>query len=1195
MAQLVAQTDWAHPKSAGTTFSITLSHTATAGDKLIFISAGGAIATPTGYTRRGTYPGGAQDISLWDFTAVGGETSVSVTLNGAENVAGTVLEFGSGLTYSATANNGSGGSVGTSNDFQVGATSANSVAAASLLIGVWSIATSSAYSLSNRFRQMGPLGKIVSTGAEQDASGPTQFIYAVGLADVTATAQYPQNISAGNYIATSTYVGAGAGATFAYQAVYTDTSGVATNSAAPNAIVAENSLPGTHNSNWFLAANGTNSTIAGYTDHQSYTQGSTVNFKVDSSGFAFRVEIYRIGWYGWETMSARNVLGNQAGYITGTITTQSAPTVDGTLGSTSCAWTTNASWTIPSNAPSGLYYAIFRRTDVTTNAATTHFIVKDSSVSGKATIVLPDLTHQAYNMWGATTDHGDRTVSWTGRSLYAAGADAGTPNFAHRAYAVSFDRPYGTQSTQTNTYIFDSEFGFIEFLEAQGYNLSYLSDTDLEGNNTGLNSAGIVLMVGHHEYWTADIYTAFQNAIANNVNTVVYSSNTALWHVRFAAGDTNHRTAICYKDSGTVDVSAGFTGTGRDPLAYTGTWRDTRTSVAPNNTDVRIENQFGQIFVASAPVSAASQIPYSVKNSPIWRNSTGITSLTPGQTYTSTVNDIGNESDSPNGYSLQPQVNVHQYTLSLTNLANAAGTIYSGTGNITIAWTLFRHSTSGALVFNTGNWRAFWAAARWQGTSIASAVDVNIQNAIMSLLYDLGAAPHSITALEPGLDTLPTDPSIGAPTSGNANIAKAYGITTPNIVQMTGFEHGSSLGLKNGVGGQTQFDSSNGAEGTNLIVQNSNVRTSGYALRTVSTTGQVGNVYWNVSGGTAGNSLPSNTAILVGRLWICVESQVNAGSDAPVVMQVGTTNGNVNFTYTESNGNLAVTVGAGSAQTALGAISLGVWTPIDFRINTSGPTWSCDWKVNGVSQTQATVTATTGSITQIILGPTSVFNINISYDDIVLSTTTTDYPLPDMHLVSLPVRISGTHVGSANFNQTINNGTTLIAISTPENLLMDLPPTVSSSTDAVAQITASSSSYLEFLHATTSYLNIYAVKHIIAGWQANASATTFAITLVSGSTSGLTLGSPATPISPSFQNSTTTLSWANKIYSMSPSGVMWTPTLVNSLLTRLGWATTVTGDPGINAAYIEVAASGIPLIPWPEPFNRVPVQRASGR
>jgi hypothetical protein len=784
VATKVAQIDWVHAHSAGSSFSVAIP-TPTAGHMLIFCSAGGVITTPSGFTRGPAYGGGAQDVSIWDKTATGTETSIAVSLGGSENCGGTILEYSGSLTYNTGSNNGSGATPAQSSDYQV-VTGASSVSAQSLAIAVWSVNQSSAFSVSNQFRQMGPAGAIVRSAGAQDASG-FPVIFAVGHADIDATHQYPQQASAGSYAATSVYQGASAGTGFACQAIFTDTSGVAT-VAFPNAIAQENSLPGTDNGNWYLNTAGTDATIAGFPTTPSVQPGGTVNFKVGCA-FTFHAEIYRLGFYGYDTFGARNVLGNQGGYLTGTVVSQPTPAVDGTLGSTSCAaWTTNVTWSVPANAVPGVYYVIFRRTDAgnTSKAATTHFIVRESSPSGKIAMVLPDLTHHAYNVWGAITDHGDlSTGTWTGRSLYQAGADGASSNIAHRAYAVCLDRPYSVQSTQEPTYIFDSEFGFIQFCEAQGYNLTYLSDMDLEGSATLLNSAALVAMVGHHEYWTANMYSAFQNAVAAGVNLFAYSANTGGWRVRFAAADTNKRTAICYKDGITRDVAAGWSGTGYDPLTPTGTWRDAGATNGVANPDRRLENSLtGQRFVASGPLQTPMLVDFTVKTKPIWRNSAGVQALTTGNHITDISNSVGYEADAADGAAGQPSnlVIVASTSVSITTGANAAGTVYSSSITLTATWTLYRDVASGALVFATGNWRSWWSTTRWHGASPVASVSVDIQNALLAILYDLGAAPQTLTALQPGADTALTSPATGAPTAGNGNVAVAYGLAVPTTL-----------------------------------------------------------------------------------------------------------------------------------------------------------------------------------------------------------------------------------------------------------------------------------------------------------------------------------------------------------------------------------------------------------------------------
>jgi hypothetical protein len=391
----------------------------------------------------------------------------------------------------------------------------------------------------------------------------------------------------------------------------------------------------------------------------------------------------------------------------------------------------------------------------------------------------------------------------------------------------------------------------------------------------------------------------------------------------------------------------------------------------------------------------------------------------------------------------------------------------------------------------------------------------------------------------------------------------------PSLVQMTGFEHGSSYGFRQGIAGKQQADGITGVEGTNLVVQNSVAHNGGYALRCVSTSSQTASISWtNASLGT--------TQVIVGRFWFLVENIIGAGgSDRPAILRLNSTTGGTTtayLKYDEPTGNLIMTVGTGTAQSAFGVVSLNNWNCIDFRFNSSGTTWTVDWRVNGVNCSQATSgTVTAQNVSEVLFGTSTAYNIVLDYDDIVLSNNAVDYPLPNMHIINLPVIASGTHNFSFNFQQTTNNGSTMNAISNPEQLIKDIPPNLGSGTDAVAQTTSGTTSYLEFLHGQVGNAFIYAVKHVVAGWVANSSSTNISVVLLDGATNGNTLGTPASPTNPSFINSTTTLGWANALYILPPSGGTWTTALVNALRSRIGWSTSVSAEPGANAIYLEVA------------------------
>src|SRR5438874_7331199 len=65
---------------------------------------------------------------------------------------------------------------------------------------------------------------------------------------------------------------------------------------AQNAIVAENQLPGTPQSQWDLSGPGS-TTLQGFATDISVNHGSTVAFKIQSGTSNWKIDIYRLGYY----------------------------------------------------------------------------------------------------------------------------------------------------------------------------------------------------------------------------------------------------------------------------------------------------------------------------------------------------------------------------------------------------------------------------------------------------------------------------------------------------------------------------------------------------------------------------------------------------------------------------------------------------------------------------------------------------------------------------------------------------------------------------------------------------------------------------------------------------------------------------------------------------------------------------------
>ena len=162
-----------------------------------------------------------------------------------------------------------------------------------------------------------------------------------------------------------------------------------------NPIVCENALTGNLQSEWDVSGVGDPS-IQGFATDISVNRGSTISFKVNTNATAYRIDIYRLGYYGGR--GARKVATvnpsvslpqNQPAFVR-----------DATTGLVDCGnWAVSASWAVPSNAVSGVYIARLVRTD---NGGASHivFIVRDDTGQSDMLFQTSDTTWHAYNLYG---------------------------------------------------------------------------------------------------------------------------------------------------------------------------------------------------------------------------------------------------------------------------------------------------------------------------------------------------------------------------------------------------------------------------------------------------------------------------------------------------------------------------------------------------------------------------------------------------------------------------------------------------------------------------------------------------------------------------------------------------------------------------------------------------------------------------
>src|SRR5690349_17111390 len=110
-----------------------------------------------------------------------------------------------------------------------------------------------------------------------------------------------------------------------------------------NQVACENTLPGNPKSEWDVSGSGS-STIQGFTTDISTNVGGTVQFKIDTPAKSYRLDIYRMGYYG----------GNGARKVATVNPSASLPQnqpnclVASTTGLVDCGnWGVSASWAVP--------------------------------------------------------------------------------------------------------------------------------------------------------------------------------------------------------------------------------------------------------------------------------------------------------------------------------------------------------------------------------------------------------------------------------------------------------------------------------------------------------------------------------------------------------------------------------------------------------------------------------------------------------------------------------------------------------------------------------------------------------------------------------------------------------------------------------------------------------------------------------
>jgi hypothetical protein len=546
-------------------------------------------------------------------------------------------------------------------------------------------------------------------------------------------------------------------------ATYARAQGFSCNPPMTNAIVCENSKPGNSSTEWDVSGSG-DSTIQGFATDISVNQGQTVHFKVNTTALAYRIDIYRMGYYGGA--GARKIASVPSPGLP-----QSQPVClsDQATALVDCGnWAESASWAVPQDATSGIYFARLVRSD-TGGASHIFFVVRADSANSAILLKTSDTTWQAYNTYG-------------GNSLYS----TMSPTGPGRAYKVSYNRPFLTRDGSNNpSWVFNAEYPMVRWLEANGYDVSYVSSIDADRSGSSLPNHRLVLSVGHDEYWSANERASFEAARAAGVHLGFFSGNEMFWKVRWEnsvdGSFTPYRTLVCYKET-----QANAPIDPEDPPIWTGTWRDPRFS--PPADGGRPENALsGTTFYVNGWRRDSISVPAAYGPLRFWR-STSIATLAPGATYTFPVGTLGMEwdQDVDNGFRPAGLIDMSSTSVDVsdTGYLKDYGSVY-GSGVATHNLTLYRAS-SGALVFGAGTVQWPWGLDSNHDNATTNSntpPDPNMQQATVNLFADMGIQPAT---LQPGLVAATASTDFAPPTSTITSPMTGSSVQPGSAVTITG-------------------------------------------------------------------------------------------------------------------------------------------------------------------------------------------------------------------------------------------------------------------------------------------------------------------------------------------------------------------------------------------------------------------------
>ncbi|WP_051428177.1 N,N-dimethylformamidase beta subunit family domain-containing protein [Bacillus sp. J33] len=272
--------------------------------------------------------------------------------------------------------------------------------------------------------------------------------------------------------------------------------------------------------------------LQGYSSKTSVLPNESITFYINSLQ-NYHIEFYRMGYYENKGAELKGTLTGRKAHI------QHKPIKQDTLDAN---WDPSVTYSIPSGWESGVYLA--KIVNQEKKASFIPFVVRDINPKADFMVLIATNTYQAYNNWG-------------GKSLYGYNSTN-----KEAAVKLSFNRPYKNYWGAGE--FFTYEYNLIRWLEKKGYNLTYITDTDLHEGILSSSDIKTLIIAGHDEYWSKQMRDHVEDS--QDVNLAMFNANIGYWQVRL---ENENRTLVGYKYRAAEDP---FNKT--DPVQVTTRFRD---------------------------------------------------------------------------------------------------------------------------------------------------------------------------------------------------------------------------------------------------------------------------------------------------------------------------------------------------------------------------------------------------------------------------------------------------------------------------------------------------------------------------------------------------------------------------------------------------------------------------------------------